>query len=216
MGWFSQTIKSSIGKKAIMALTGAMLGLFILVHLAGNATTFWGREVFNAYASHLHALGFIIHIFEIVLLLLFLTHVGTAILLFIENYQARPSRYAVNKSAGGHSWGSRTMPYTGILILLFLVIHLMNFHFIDKAEPIAELVKKVLSRPEYSAFYIISMLLLALHVSHGYWSMFQSLGLDHPKYTPLLKCGALVLSIIIGTVFGLIPFLALFHSGFLV
>lgn len=216
MGWLSQTIKSSIGKKAIMALTGALLGLFILVHLAGNATTFWGKDAFNAYAYHLHSLGFVIPIFETVLLLLFLTHVATAVLLYVENFKARPSRYAVNKSAGGRSWGSRTMPYTGLFILFFLVVHLMNFHFTDKTEPIAELVKRILGKPEYSAFYIVSMLILAFHVSHGFWSMFQSLGLDHPKYTPFFKGGALTLSIIIGTVFGLIPFLALFYPGFLI
>ncbi len=215
MGWFSRTLQSSIGKKALMALTGAMLGLFILVHLAGNTTIFWGKDAFSAYATHLHSLGFLIPVLELLFLVVFLIHVGVAILLFIENSLARPSRYAVSKSAGGRSWGSRTMAYSGAIILLFLTIHLLNFHFIDKAEPITEVIKRVLSRPHYAAFYIFSILALSFHVSHGFWSLFQSLGLDHPKYTPLLTSGALVLSIVIGSVFSLTPLLALLYPRFL-
>ncbi|HHB76999.1 MAG TPA: succinate dehydrogenase, partial [Desulfobulbus sp.] len=114
MSWFVQTCSSSVGKKYIMALTGFMLGGFLLVHAAGNTSIFWGRHAFNSYAEHLHSLGFLITIAELVLLTIFLLHIITGISLFLQNLGARDSRYAVQKSAGGRTWGSRTMPYTGL------------------------------------------------------------------------------------------------------
>jgi succinate dehydrogenase / fumarate reductase cytochrome b subunit len=215
MDWLVSLYKSSIGKKSIMAATGMLLSFFLFTHLLGNITSFWGRAAFLSYAEHLHSIGGFIHVFEIGLLLLFLLHVFTGIILYFENLQARPARYNVNKDDGGRSLGSRTMPYTGLLILIFIVVHLSNFHFTDKSILIADLVRELLSRPVLAAYYVFSMLAVALHLSHGFWSMFQSLGLNHPKYNQLLKTTGLTLSIVIGVVFILIPLLAVFSSGFL-
>jgi succinate dehydrogenase / fumarate reductase cytochrome b subunit len=215
MGWIGSLYRSSIGKKSIMAASGLLLSFFLLTHLLGNSVSFWGREAFNAYAEKLHSMGNLIYVFEIGLLTLFLLHIITAIILYLENLQARPSRYSVNSSAGGRSLGSRTMPYTGVIILVFIIVHLMNFHFTDKSIPVADLVRELLSSPVLGIFYIFSLLALALHLSHGVWSLFQSIGLNHDKYNQLLLKGALAFSILVGTIFILIPVLALVSRSFL-
>jgi succinate dehydrogenase / fumarate reductase cytochrome b subunit len=215
MGWIGFLYRSSIGKKFIMAASGLLLSLFLLTHLMGNSTSFLGREAFNAYAEKLHSIGNLIYIFEIGLLILFLIHIITGIILYFENLGARPSRYSVDTSEGGRSLGSRTMPYTGVIILIFIIVHLMNFHFTDKSVPVADLVRELLGRPGLAGFYILSLLAVALHISHGTWSLFQSIGLNHEKYNQLLLKGALAFSILVGTVFILIPVLALVSKSFL-
>jgi succinate dehydrogenase / fumarate reductase cytochrome b subunit len=198
-----------------MAASGLLLSLFLLTHMLGNSVSFLGRNAFNTYAERLHSLGVLVYIFEIGLLTLFLIHIITGIILYLENLQARPARYSVNTSEGGRSWGSRTMPYTGVIILVFIIVHLMNFHFTDKSVPVADLVRELLSSPSLAFFYIFSLVALALHLSHGFWSLFQSIGFNHEKYNPLLMKGALVFSILMGTVFILIPVLTLVSRSFL-
>jgi succinate dehydrogenase / fumarate reductase cytochrome b subunit len=215
MSWIGALYRSSVGKKLVMAASGLLLSLFLLAHLLGNSISFLGRETFNAYAERLHSVGNLLYIFETGLLLLFLIHIITGILLYFENLGARPSRYSVKTSEGGRSWGSRTMPYTGVIIFIFIIVHLANFHFTDKSVPVADLVRNLLSRPPLALFYIFSLLAVALHISHGLWSMFQSAGLNHEKYNRLLLKGSLVLSIVVGTVFILIPVLALVSKTFL-
>jgi succinate dehydrogenase / fumarate reductase cytochrome b subunit len=215
MGWINSLYRSSIGKKSIMAASGLLLSLFLLTHLLGNSVSFLGRDAFNAYAAKLHSVGNFIYVFEIGLLTLFLVHIFTGIILYLENLQARPSRYSVSTSEGGRSWGSRTMPYTGVIIIVFIIVHLLNFHFTDKSVPVADLVRELLSRPGLAAFYMVSLLAVALHLSHGAWSLFQTVGMNHDKYNGLLLKGALAFSILVGTVFILIPVLALVSRSFL-
>ena len=215
MGSIGSLYRSSVGKKSIMAASGLLLSLFLLTHLLGNSVSFLGRDAFNAYAEKLHSLGGLVYVFEIGLLTLFLIHIITGIILYVENLQARPSRYSVNTAEGGRSWGSRTMPYTGVIIIVFIIVHLLNFHFTDKSVPVADLVRGLLSRPPLALFYIVSLLAVALHLSHGAWSLFQSIGFNHDKYNRVLLKGALAFSILIGTVFILIPVLALVSRSFL-
>lgn len=213
MSWFTQTVFSSLGKKYIMALTGLMLGGFLLVHAAGNSSIFFGRAAFLSYAEHLHAFGPLLHMAEIFLLAVFLTHIITGVILFLQNLGARSSRYAVANSAGGRSWGSATMPYTGVLILCFIIMHLLNFHFTDHSRTIADIVADVLGRSLYTFLYIGGLSALGLHVSHGFWSMFQSLGVNHPKYDGLIRgCSWLVCGLIV-TVFVIIVLLLLVNSN---
>lgn len=214
MGKISQLLSSSVGKKIVMAISGALLSVFLLIHLAGNSTMFIGRDTFNSYAEHLHGLGFLLQLFEAGLLAVFLLHVSFGLLLYIENLRARPIRYVVTKSHGGRTPGSRTMVYTGLIVLVFLLVHINNFQTIDGVQP-SDAVKAVLSQPGYTIFYWLAMLSLALHISHGCWSMFQSLGLNNTFYDRLLRNTALAFSIVTGTIFILIPTLALFFSGFL-
>ncbi|MCK4838570.1 MAG: succinate dehydrogenase cytochrome b subunit [Desulfobulbaceae bacterium] len=210
----TSTLKSSIGKKSVMASSGLLLSLFLLTHLAGNATSFLGREAFNSYATRLHSLGLLIPVFEAGLLALFIVHVAFGLNLFFENLEARPCRYEIDASAGGRTLASRTMPYTGLLVLVFIVHHLARLHFTEAAT-ISDLVRDNLSLPVTAGYYIFSLLVLTLHISHGFWSMTQTLGLSHPKYDLLLNRLALALGITIGVVFMLIPIMAFFRPDFL-
>jgi succinate dehydrogenase / fumarate reductase cytochrome b subunit len=107
------------------------------------------------------------------------------------------------------------MIYSGMVILVFLVVHLLNFHFTSHATPIADIVRDSLSNPGVALFYIIGVLALGLHVSHGFWSLFQSLGLEHPKFTEGLQKKSVALGLGVGLLFALIPVLALLLPGFL-
>jgi succinate dehydrogenase / fumarate reductase cytochrome b subunit len=216
MSWFIQICTSSLGKKYIMAITGLMLGGFLLVHAAGNSSIFWGRSAFLAYAEHLHALGPLIPTAEIILLTIFLLHIITGINLFLQNLQARAERYAVSKATGGRTWGSRTMPYTGLAILLFILMHLGNVRFTDQSVPIADIVDNVLTHPFYSLLYMMGMLVLALHISHGFWSLFQTMGINHPRYNGFIRIsGALICGLII-VVFMVILFLLISVADYLI
>ena len=201
-----QTLGTSIGKKLLMAITGLSFVGFLCVHLAGNLTLYAGGDTFNAYAEHLHSLGLLVTVFEWALLTLGLTHVITGAVLFYQNLTARPRRYAVNATAGGRTWASATMPYTGLFILAFLVLHLPNFHFVDKTDTtIYAVVAAAFRSPAYVLFYVLAMVVAAVHVSHGFWSAFQTLGANHPKYMPLIMGSAVALAVIIGAGFGFMP-----------
>ena len=206
MNWFVETFTSSIGKKLMMAVTGLGFCLFLAGHLAGNLTLYGGRDLFNSYAEHLHNLQPLVTAAEWGLLFFATVHVLTGLILFYQNFTARPDRYAMNKSGGGRSIGSRTMPYSGILLLAFVVFHLINFHFVDKTETtIYDIVSGAFSSAGYVVLYVLAMIVAAVHVSHGFWSAFQTLGANHPKYMPAIKAGGIVFSLIVGFGFGLLP-----------
>ena len=207
-------IRSSTGKKVIMAITGGVLGIFLLIHLIGNSITFLGQAAFNSYATHLHSLGSLLLFFELALLVVFICHILFAANLYFENLTARSKRYYCYKNAGGRTWGSRSMPYTGLLILLFVALHVKVFRFADPAL-IAEVVRHNLSRPFTALYYIISLIALVIHTSHGFWSIFQSLGITGRRYEKFLQNGALAVSLIGGILFILIPVLIMTWSGFL-
>lgn len=213
MNWLLDIIESSIGKKLLMALTGLGFCVFLFGHLAGNLTIYGGKDAFNSYAEHLHSLGPILTVAEIGLLIFAMVHILSGIFLFWGNLKARPQRYVMKKSAGGRTIGSRTMPYTGFLVLLFVIFHLMNFHFVDKTNTtIFQIVQNAFSDPIYVGIYVAAMLVVGIHVSHGFWSAFQTLGANHPKYMPLIKGLSICFSLIVGMGFGFLPIYLLFMS----
>jgi len=206
MNWLLNTLGTSIGKKLLMAVTGLCFCCFLAIHLAGNLTLYGGKDFFNAYAAHLHSLGPLVTVAGWVLLLLASVHVLTGLTLFYQNFRARPTGYAVNKSAGGRTPGSFSMPYTGLLLLAFVILHLVNFHFADRSNTtIYEIVANTFADPVYVFVYIAAMIVAAVHVSHGFWSAFQTLGANHPKYMPLVMGAGLVFSLLVGIGFGFIP-----------
>ena len=206
MNWITGTLGSSIGKKLMMAITGISFCGFLTAHLAGNLTIYGGKEAFNSYAAHLHALGPLVTVMEIGLLTFALVHVITGVVLFLGNLKARPVRYAVNKSAGGRTLGSATMPYTGVILLAFIVFHLINFHFVDKTDTtIFNIVSSAFTNPVYVVIYIVAMIVAAIHVSHGFWSAFQTVGANHPKYMPLIRTISIVFAVVVGVGFGFLP-----------
>ncbi len=206
MNWFFELLRASIGKKLLMALTGLAFCLFLLIHLIGNLTLYGGKDLFLSYVDHLHALDPIIRVAEIGLLFFAVIHVFTGLLLFWQNLQARPVRYQVNKNAGGRTLGSATMPYTGIFILGFVVVHLLNFHFIDHSQQsVFQAMDTTFSLLPYVIFYTFAVIVVAVHVSHGFWSLFQTLGANHIKYMPAIKGLGVVLSLLVAAGFGFIP-----------
>ena len=206
MDWLIKTVGTSVGKKLLMALTGLAFCGFLAAHLAGNLTLYGGADAFNSYAAHLHSLGPLITVAELGLLALFLVHVLTGLVLFTQNLKARPQRYVVDRSAGGRTVGSRTMPYTGALILLFIIYHLMNFHFVDKSHTtIFAIVTAAFANPVQMFLYVAAVVVVAVHVSHGFWSLFQTFGANHPKYMPGIKALGLLFALLMGVGFGFIP-----------
>ncbi|MFO7713455.1 succinate dehydrogenase cytochrome b subunit [Desulfosarcina sp.] len=206
MNWITGTLGSSIGKKLLMAVTGFSFCGFLAAHLAGNLTIYGGEDAFNSYAAHLHALGPLLTVAELVLLTFFIVHVITGLVLFLGNLKARPVRYAVNKSAGGRTFGSATMPYTGAMLLAFIIFHLMNFHFVDKTNTtVFTIVSNAFANTGYVVVYILAMVTAAIHVSHGFWSAFQTVGANHPKYIPLIRMTGLAFAVVVGIGFGFLP-----------
>ena len=206
MNWLANTLSVSVGKKLMMAVTGLGFCGFLIGHMAGNLFIYAGADAFNSYAEHLHSLGPLVTAAEIGLLLFALIHVSTGLLLFVQNQKARPTTYAVNKRGGGRTTASATMPYTGLIILAFVVFHLLKFHFVDKSgTTIHALVAAAFAKPAYLVIYVLAMFVVALHISHGFWSAFQTLGANHPKYMPLIMKLSVVLSLVFGFGFGLIP-----------
>ncbi len=206
MNWALRFLFSSIGKKVVMAITGLMFCLFLGVHLFGNLTIYGGQDPFVAYSARLHALGPLVTLVELGLLLFAVLHVSLALILYIENLRARPVGYRIKKTRGGRTWSSALMPYTGLYLLFFIIIHLFTFHFVDRTnQTIYQIVLQAFSKPGYVIFYVLSTIVAALHIKHGLWSSFQTIGASHPKYMPMIKGGSLLFSIGIAVGFGAIP-----------
>jgi succinate dehydrogenase / fumarate reductase cytochrome b subunit len=139
--------------------------------------------------------------------------VTTGIILFVQNLKARSVPYENDQRAGGRTLSSVTMPYTGIIILAFVIFHLINFSFVDKSQrTIFEIVSSAFANPVYMVLYVFAMIVVALHIRHGFWSAFQTIGANHPKYMPPLMVLSVIASLIFGFGFGLLP-IYLWASG---
>jgi len=202
MTWVLRMFSTSIGKKQLMAVTGLLFLLFLTTHLLGNLSIYGGSPAFVAYAEHLHALGKLLVVALII-------HVTLAVILFFENRRSRPVKYAVDKSGGGgRTFSSRTMPYTGLLILGFIVVHLTTFshHIVDQTtRNIFQIAVAVFSQKLYLAIYLLGVLVVAFHVRHGLWSAFQTVGANHPKYMPFIQKLSIVFAVIVAIGFGSLP-----------
>jgi len=206
MTWLANILWTSIGKKLLMAVTGLCFCAFLAVHLAGNLTLYRSGDLFIAYSQKLHQLGGILTIAEWTLAVLAVVHVVTGVTLFYGNLRARPVRYRMSRRAGGRTLGSATMPYTGFLLLAFVTYHLLNFHFAERADgTIFEIVAAAFREPAIVLLYVLAMIVTAIHINHGFWSAIQSIGGNHPKYTPIARGAGILFSLIVGFGFGLIP-----------
>lgn len=192
---------STVGKKAVMAISGCALFLFVLAHLAGNLQIYEGPEKLNGYSRTLHSMPALLWGARLGLLVMVGLHIWSSLQLVRRNRAARPIGYAKKKAAGS-SYASRTMYWSGPIILAFVIYHLLDFTF-GQTNPNfheGDVYGNVIASfqvPLISAFYILAMLLLCLHLYHGLWSMFQSLGIHQPRYTRALKRGAALAAILI-------------------
>ncbi|MBI4051613.1 MAG: succinate dehydrogenase cytochrome b subunit [Elusimicrobia bacterium] len=204
--------RSSIGKKVLVALAGLFLCLFLVTHLAGNLFLLVGENAFNHYAEALEKNPLLI-VAEFGLAALFLIHILVSLQVKYEDRRARPIGYLQQKSKGGSSWGSRTMIFSGLLLLVFLVVHIKTFKFGDAGEGLFRLVVTAFQNKFYVAFYVLAMSALGLHLSHGFQSAFQTLGVEHPGYTPWIKKAGCFFSALIAGGFALLPLWAYFNLG---
>lgn len=203
--WIVRFFQSSIGKKIIMASTGMLLFLFLCTHVMGNSTIYLGSHYFQHYADTLHSFPAVVYIFSISLLVIVGLHVGLGINLYLKNREEGDHRYAVSKRVVENSFASRTMIFSGFFILLFLLVHVAGFTFREGHQPISELVKQLLGGFFYGSFYIFSFFVLGLHLSHGFWSMLQTFGINHPRYNKVIESLSLFFPVFFFLFFAGIP-----------
>lgn len=224
MNWFTKFLSSSIGRKLLMALTGLFLILFLVIHLVGNLQLLHddGGRAFNEYAMFMAHFGPIQFVSKVNYALILL-HVVVSIWLGRQNRQARGEGYAITNSSS--TWSSRNMGILGTLILLFLVFHLQGFWWrmhngpinqisYDGGESINNLFEVVdfaYAIWWYVAIYVVSMAVLGFHLWHGFTSAFQTLGLNHPKYNPVIKFIGKAFAIVVPLLFAIIPIFMYFN-----
>jgi succinate dehydrogenase / fumarate reductase cytochrome b subunit len=192
---------STAAKKAVMAATGAILIGFVLGHMAGNLQVYLGPAKLDAYAEFLQHTPTLLWGTRVVVGLCVILHFLSAMQLWLLNRRARPQSY-VKKKAIGSSYASRTMMWSGPLLLAFIIYHLLHFTT-GQAHPDfrpGQVYRNVIvgfQNVPASIAYIVAMVMLGTHLMHGVWSMFQTAGVNHPKYTPLLKRLALVVAAVL-------------------
>lgn len=221
ISFFTALYKSSIGRKQVIGLSGLALCGFLVSHLLGNLLLIKGSDSFNMYAHALMSNPLIL-VAEIGLSALFVGHILMGIFLTILNKKARPVKYQMKKSTGrGETFASKTMPISGMIILIFLITHLCHFKYgaqyltlINGTEvrDLYRVVVEYFASPLYTAWYVFAMTVIGFHTSHGFASAFQSLGLNHPKYTPIIKKISCVYGIIIAVGFSTIAVWCYFQN----
>jgi len=186
---------SLITTKLIVGVTGILLFLYLILHIAGNLMVFLGRDTFNTYSHALISNPLVVPV-EIGLAVVFLIHLLKAVRMTFQNQSARPAKYAKKEWAGGtsqKSLASSTMILTGLAIVIFVPIHVLTFKygtFYELQNGVRDLYRlemENLSSPIAVAFYVVMMVVVGLHLWHGVSSSFQSLGLNGPRFTPLIR-----------------------------
>ncbi len=201
MSWVTNFLVSSAGKKLLMSLTGLFLCSFLIVHMSGNLALLKsdGGQAFNEYAKFMTTFP-PIKVMSYFTYALILLHIVQGLAIWLKNKSARPVKYAARSKGKNGSWASRNMAILGIVILFFLILHLKSFWFemkfgsipyVDygggKIKNLYEIVVTAFKQPWYVGIYLIALLAIALHLIHGFQSAFQSLGVNHSKYTPIIK-----------------------------
>jgi succinate dehydrogenase / fumarate reductase, cytochrome b subunit len=214
--------RSSLGSKYLMALTGLGLTGFVIAHMLGNLQVFLGRDALNSYAAALKHMGGLLWIARAGLLAIFVLHIIYGIKLALANHEARPVPYHF-KQYREATLASRTMIWTGLVILAFVLFHLAHFTFFLVNSGFSELhdaqgrhdvyAMTILGfrNPVISLLYVVAMALLAFHLSHGFQSLFQSLGLNHPRWLSAIRGTSLGLAVVIFVGNSAMPLAVLFR-----
>ncbi|HHG85690.1 MAG TPA: succinate dehydrogenase cytochrome b subunit [Bacteroidetes bacterium] len=241
MSTLTKAFSYSVGKKLIMGLTGFFLITFLIEHVIGNFLMFGGPEPFNAYAEFMGHTWFI-RIAEVILFLGFIIHIYDGLSISLQNSKARPVGYAVKAGSKNSNWFSRNMKWTGTILLVFLILHLVSFFMTARfgldigmgidmsmfpydtisytSDGITEhsLWHKAAAQFSvewYSAIYVLAMVVVAFHLLHGFQSAFQTLGIKHPKYAGMIEKAGLGFAILAPAALASVPiyFVILKHSG---
>ncbi|MEZ4472017.1 MAG: succinate dehydrogenase cytochrome b subunit [bacterium] len=194
---------TTIGKKAIMAVTGVIMVGFVTAHMIGNLQAYSGREVFNAYAAFLHGLSGPLWVARLVLLGSVIAHVWAAISLVRQNRAARPVRYQVKQTLAT-TYAAKVMPLGGLILVLFIIYHLLHFttghvapgEFRGWQDAYHNFVTGF-QVPAIAGVYVVANIFLGLHLYHGIWSMLQTLGINHPRYNHWRKRAAAGLAVVV-------------------
>lgn len=207
--WLVLFYRSTIGKKVIMALTGIIGVGFIVLHVSLNLLAYGGPSAVNGADALLKSTGGWLWLARVILLAAVALHIITAYQLSRISLKSRPVNYYEWKPVGSN-WASRTMRWTGVLLALFIILHVLHLatgtlhpHFLR--DDVYHNVVTAFRVWYVSALYIFAMCLLALHVYHGAWSMFQSLGFNHPKYAVWIRPMATCITIVVVLGFISIP-----------
>lgn len=230
MNWIIRTLTSSVGKKVLMSLTGLFLVTFLIVHMSGNFQLLnpdvkAASESFNIYAVFMTTFP-LIKITSYLLYGSIALHALVALFLTLQNKKARPTGYAISGSSE-KSWASRNMGILGSILLFFIIMHMGQFWFqyhFGSNHPVMEidgvayknlyaLVGITLSVWWFAALYLVSMLAVGLHLWHGFQSGFQTLGLNHKKYTPLISAASKALAILFIVGFSTMPLAMIAQFG---
>jgi succinate dehydrogenase / fumarate reductase cytochrome b subunit len=230
MGSTQSWVWSSLGKKFLMGLSGLALFLFVAVHLSGNLILILGtRTLYNEWTHSLESLGPLLYVIEAGLLGVFLLHIISGTSVWLDKRRARPTPYVKVANAGGPSRktiSSTSMIITGVVLLLFTIVHVRTFKYgpgiaegyvqvINGLEvrDLYRLVIETFSREGYVIFYVAVMVFLGFHLRHGFWSAFQSLGAMNPRLTPVSYGLGVLLAIMIGLGFIVLPVWIYFSGG---
>ncbi len=221
---------STLGRKIVTGITGIGLVIFIIEHLIGNLLLLSSNpHYYNAYAYNLLSWGVLLYTIEIILLLFFLFHIAGGVSVYLRKRHARPQKYVKYQSIGKPSRqtiSSKTMIWTGILLIIFIIFHLITFKYnpslsteyvtmVDghKAHDFYHLVYNTFQSPWMTLWYVIIMILLGYHLRHGFWSMFQSLGAMNTRLIPVIYTLGVVIAILIAFGFLIIPIWIHFAGG---
>lgn len=219
-----QAWRTTVGKKIIMGVSGLLLILFLIEHLAGNLALFIpdGGAFFNRYTEFLEQFGVLTNIIELALAAVFLFHIVSGILVYRKNRSARKHRYAVEGSKGGPSrmsTSSRSMIVTGIVLLIFIPVHIIMFKYgtyyetVVHGESMRDLYRLVVEQfknPIIAFGYAGVMLLLGMHLRHGFWSALQSLSAMSPRWSPVVYTSGLIVAILLAGGFFVLPLYVFF------
>jgi succinate dehydrogenase / fumarate reductase, cytochrome b subunit len=214
---------SPVGKKIITGITGLGLSLFVLVHMVGNLTLFAGSKAYNQLAHFIDSLGILLYLIEFSLLAIAIFHAVVGISIRLNTLKARPVAYSQLKSVGTpskQSISSRSMLITGMVLLGFLALHLTTFKFgvyystmINGVEmrDLSSLVMEKFHNPVYAFGYAGVMIVLALHLRHGIWSAWQSIGVLNSKISPVVYAIALIFAVLMAIGFIALPLAIYFN-----
>ena len=221
-----EALQSQVGRKILTGVTGVALTLFVIVHLIGNLTLFGSPEAFNAYAYFLESQGILLIIAEIGLIAVVGVHAWIGISIWWNRRRARPVKYAVYSSKGGPSrqtLSSRTMAFTGVVLLLFIVIHVRTFKFGDAAmvelaggelaRDLKTLVIDTFMDPFWAFGYTFVMILLGVHLGHGLWSSLTSLTMRSRGMSAMVYSAGTVTAFLLAVGFLSIPLYIFFTGG---